>query len=412
MSSAPSKSTVVINSKGQWLNGDAAASYLRMLAAGCPVGGISGMGAGRTYAEQKQLYDLYRAGKGNLAAKPGTSLHEKGNALDVSRGTSAQLWMVNGGSSTAVKSGEKLRAHAYGWRRTVVSEAWHFEYDRARDTKRAADLKARLAKLGYKDVKAFQRAHKLTADGVDGPLTWAVLLGTPKPAPKPTPVPPKPKTATITVLVANLHDPRFKGPKDSVAQGRFIAGLKPDIILASESRPIDRDDIAAAMKSRNRETWKVWPSEAGTVGLLWDAAIFDHGPKLLKDFGDRYHGAVGSDLTVKAIKKKVRVISTHTCPKAVTTDAGKKRDIQLAASLRSGLTLLGGDLAKNRPGSWLTGWHRLTPDTLDTMDAAGHQSPDSLWRHGSGITVERVALVNPGSLSDHRWLLVTLTITA
>ena len=56
MPSAPSKSTYAINSKGQWLNGNAAASYLRMLAAGCPAGGISGKGAGRTYAEQAALY--------------------------------------------------------------------------------------------------------------------------------------------------------------------------------------------------------------------------------------------------------------------------------------------------------------------------------------------------------------------
>lgn len=409
MPSAPSKSTTVINSLGQWLNGDAAASYLRMLAAGCPTGGISGMGAGRTHAQQERLYDLYRAGKGNLAAKPGTSLHEKGNALDLERGTPAQRWAVYGGDPYKVKSGEKLRCHAYGWRRTVSSEAWHLSYDRARDTKRAADLKARLAKLGYANLKAFQKAHGLAADGVDGPVTWAALLTNPKPAPTPTP---KPKTAGIRVLIANLHDPRFGGPKDSVAQGKYIAGLNPDVILASESRPIDRDDIVAAMKSARKESWKVWPSAAGTVGLLWDAAVFAHGPKLPKDFGDQYHGAVACDLTVKAIGKKLRVISTHTRPKAVTSDAGKKRDIQLAAALKSGLTLLGGDLAKDKPGGWLTGWHRLTPESLDTMDAAGHQMPDSLWRHGSGITVDKVVLINPGSLSDHRWLLVDLTVTA
>ena len=61
MPSAPSKSTYAINSKGQWLNGNAAASYLRMLAAGCPAGGISGKGAGRTYAEQAALYAAYKA---------------------------------------------------------------------------------------------------------------------------------------------------------------------------------------------------------------------------------------------------------------------------------------------------------------------------------------------------------------
>lgn len=37
---------------------------------------------GRSRARQQQLYDLYRAGRGNLAARPGTSLHESGRAID------------------------------------------------------------------------------------------------------------------------------------------------------------------------------------------------------------------------------------------------------------------------------------------------------------------------------------------
>ena len=181
MPSAPSKSTYAINSKGQWLNGNAAASYLRMLAAGCPAGGISGKGAGRTYAEQAALYAAYKAGRGNLAARPGTSLHERGNALDVSRGTSAQLWMVKGGDPYNAKAGEKIRANSYGWVRTVnkqgkSNEPWHFAYDPAKDTKAKADLSARLKAAGYKDTRAFQKARGLSVDGVAGPVTWAELL--------------------------------------------------------------------------------------------------------------------------------------------------------------------------------------------------------------------------------------------
>lgn len=36
----------------------------------------------RTYAEQVLLYSLYKEGKGNLAAKPGTSNHGEGIAID------------------------------------------------------------------------------------------------------------------------------------------------------------------------------------------------------------------------------------------------------------------------------------------------------------------------------------------
>lgn len=37
----------------------------------------------RPRAEQQRLYDLYLAGRGPLAARPGTSAHERGLAIDV-----------------------------------------------------------------------------------------------------------------------------------------------------------------------------------------------------------------------------------------------------------------------------------------------------------------------------------------
>lgn len=36
----------------------------------------------RTYAEQQALYNAWKAGRGNIAAKPGTSMHESGLAVD------------------------------------------------------------------------------------------------------------------------------------------------------------------------------------------------------------------------------------------------------------------------------------------------------------------------------------------
>lgn len=125
----------IINTKGQWLRSDAAASYKRMLAAGMPEGGISGMGAGRTHEDQERLYAAYKAG-GNLAAPPGKSNHETGTALDISRGTAAQAWAANGGVLLKVKLNEKIRANDFGWFRTVPSEAWHFKYVPEKDKHR------------------------------------------------------------------------------------------------------------------------------------------------------------------------------------------------------------------------------------------------------------------------------------
>ncbi len=65
----------------------------------------------RTRAQQEYLYQLFLSGKGNLAAKPGTSKHEFGLAIDA-RGTVD--W--------------EAAMTANGFRRTVSSEPWHWEY--------------------------------------------------------------------------------------------------------------------------------------------------------------------------------------------------------------------------------------------------------------------------------------------
>lgn len=88
----------------------------------------------RTRAEQQRLYDLYRAGKGNLAAVPGTSNHEEygprgPRALDV-RDSGGDPGVTRYGTARA----NWLRANAprfgfdpagYGFSQT---EPWHIEY--------------------------------------------------------------------------------------------------------------------------------------------------------------------------------------------------------------------------------------------------------------------------------------------
>jgi len=418
------KYLVKVDSAGHTLRADFAAAYLRAQADGMPTGGVDVFS--RTLAQQAALVKV--AKKRGVVTAPATenAPHVSGRAMDMHTTnpqtdkydpSPAHRWLTEGGRGDLdPKKSEKLRGHRYGIYRTVPSERWHMGYLPEKDTTANADLDRRLKALGYTGltraarVKAFQAAHNLAADGKAGPQTWYVLLTSPQPKPpKPaTPVtPPKPKTAQIKILVANLHDPRFGGPKDSEAQAEFVAKLGPDLILTSESRDIDRTDIRSAGRTK-----LTYPSEAGTVGMIWDDAVFAHGPRLLADYGDDYHGAVAADLTVRTINRPIRVISTHTRPKTVATDAKKKADIQKAAGLKRGLTILAGDLAKDRPGSWLTGWKRLTPESLDTMDDKGHQMPDSAWVKGSGIKVVKVELINPGEFSDHRWLLITIEVSA
>lgn len=106
---------------GHRLAADAAASYQRTRAAGCPAGITS---AYRDPAEQAELRRRYLAGTfPNYAAPPEASDHCKGLALDLPTGP--RQWM---------------RAHgaAYGWQFTDPKEPWHVAYRAATDSHRTA----------------------------------------------------------------------------------------------------------------------------------------------------------------------------------------------------------------------------------------------------------------------------------
>lgn len=93
---------------GHFLRRDAASAFAKAVAESDAPRITSSL---RTRRQQEALYKLWLEGKGNLAAKPGTSKHEFGLALDA-RGSVA--W-------------EKAMERN-GFRRTVKSEPWHWEF--------------------------------------------------------------------------------------------------------------------------------------------------------------------------------------------------------------------------------------------------------------------------------------------
>jgi hypothetical protein len=74
----------------------------------------------RSYEDQERFYQAYREGWGNKAARPGYSNHQTGRALDIYLGYPGTL--------------DWLEAHGkrFGFKRTVRSEPWHWEYQRPR----------------------------------------------------------------------------------------------------------------------------------------------------------------------------------------------------------------------------------------------------------------------------------------
>ncbi len=114
----------------------------------------------RTVAQQYMLYNWYQNGRCSisLAAKPGSSNHETGLALDVSQYSTWKPILVN-----------------YGFKWLGSGDPVHFDYVGA-------------GAVSYKglDVKAFQRlwnrnnaGDKISADGVWGPQTEARMKKSP-----------------------------------------------------------------------------------------------------------------------------------------------------------------------------------------------------------------------------------------
>lgn len=69
----------------------------------------------RTYAAQQYYWNLYVSGRGNLAARPGTSNHGWGRAVDLAAPW-MRSWIDNNGAR-------------YGWRKVEApSEWWHVNY--------------------------------------------------------------------------------------------------------------------------------------------------------------------------------------------------------------------------------------------------------------------------------------------
>lgn len=190
---------------GYYLANSAAASFNAMSAEARRRWGrsITVVAGYRTYDKQVYFWNLYRSGRGNLAAYPGTSNHGWGLAVDLS--SQWCRWAVD-------QIGRK-----YGWSKgcsDAQSEWWHIKYNpsctgshyhpgprgprvlrkgmRGHDVER---VQVYLLRGGYLKkgtprhpahdgifgkstkaaVKQFQSQHGLKADGVVGPATLAKL---------------------------------------------------------------------------------------------------------------------------------------------------------------------------------------------------------------------------------------------
>jgi D-alanyl-D-alanine carboxypeptidase len=104
---------------GESLRRDAAKAFQRMHTAAkrdsINLWAVSGY---RTVREQRLLYRRYRQGLGPKAARPGRSNHQRGIAVD----------LIVGHELSPIYRWLETHACRHGFRRTVASEPWHWEY--------------------------------------------------------------------------------------------------------------------------------------------------------------------------------------------------------------------------------------------------------------------------------------------
>lgn len=119
----------------------------------------------RTYGEQVAV----KKAKPFLAAKPGTSNHGWGLALDLGssiniRSTAEHKWMASEGRAFGWINPTWAVPGALGFQK---DEPWHFEYVRSLDTKRVKNL-AIIPRMNRTAYKRWQQQLGVTADGIFG----------------------------------------------------------------------------------------------------------------------------------------------------------------------------------------------------------------------------------------------------
>lgn len=238
----------------------------------------------------------------------------------------------------------------------------------------------------------------------------------PEPPPEVPTVPTTPKTAEFTLGVSNCQS--YDGDKSAAAwraRAAIIARQGWSVVCVVETTSAGRTVMLAELKRLTGHEWKTWTLGGKTVAVLWDDAIWSNpkgadgkgkrrATKMWSPFG---HGGVCVPLQDRKTGLGVDVIAHHTPPGVVATDRQKDAAIAASAKLARGWPcVLAGDFNQSDPK--LPAWIRATR-RVDTLDKAGTQPIDAAFIRGK-IGAGESVVVDPGTLSDHKWLGVKLIL--
>lgn len=334
----------------------------------------------RSYADQEHFYDLYLAGKGNLAAFPGTSNHGLGISVDL-REPWMRAWVDEHGAP-------------YGWAKTeAFSEWWHVNFvggiapsilvptlKRGDKGRRVQRFTRRLAFVRrphgkpylprwywrYKPpveraVRAFQRDHDLYADGKIGPKTAAKI------------------DAVFRRQYQARHDRTRKGthsPKRAIAIDEAIAAPAPK---QAAKRPVWKLSYAARFIAK----WEGYLPES-YLDTIAEPDVWTGG-----------HGHTGPDVKPgqhwsKARSMRVLITDVRWAAKAVA------RNVKVPLTRRQRIALI--SLVFNCGSGAIDG--STLQRKLNRRDYKGAADEFLRWSHAGGVVV--AGLLN--RRKEERWM--------
>ncbi|CAF1658149.1 unnamed protein product [Rotaria magnacalcarata] len=130
--STPSMYSAAPTSSDNTMTTSTACAFDKMASAAKQAGVTITIASGfRTVARQEYFWNCYQTkacNNGNLAARPGTSNHGRGAALDLNTNCGSQTGAKPNCAGSGVYQWLKTNGHNYGFTRTVQSEPWHWEF--------------------------------------------------------------------------------------------------------------------------------------------------------------------------------------------------------------------------------------------------------------------------------------------
>lgn len=253
-------------------------------------------------------------------------------------------------------------------------------------------------------LKAFQQAHGLAVDGIDGPKTWDALLSVPPPAPAPAPdlVTPKPAPTRFRGGWWNVLGDRFvKAGQTPWAERRagvaaiISETIRPSVLGLAECYSGEDEYLLANLGG-------AWVKKSTTLGLhlLTNGTKWEALRQWTTVFADRVHGFTVVEAQHRASGQVYNLVAAHLTPPSRASEGQRKVEFGVLAQFVHGWkdpTILMGDFNTEAIPTWAAAAGfaagKLTEGTC------GSKKYD--WIIARGVPLRRVQVIDANGTSDH-----------